>query len=66
MTRSTQQLVDLLEATHWRIFLLTTQLRDGTATAGEQNEVADELTELVELLRSHADDTESGVVPTSS
>ncbi|MGW4525003.1 hypothetical protein [Amycolatopsis sp. NPDC004378] len=49
---------------HWRLYPLITQLRDGTATAEEQNEIADELSELLELLRSHADDTEAGVVPT--
>ncbi|MFJ7213583.1 hypothetical protein [Amycolatopsis sp. NPDC098790] len=65
MTRATQQLVNLLEATQWRIFLIVTQLRDRTATPEAQNEVADEMAELVELLRSHADDTESGIVPTS-
>jgi len=63
MLRETQRLVDVLEAAQWRIFLLVTRLRDGTATANDQREGADLLDELVDLLRSHADDTDAGLIP---
>jgi hypothetical protein len=65
MTRDTQKLVDVLEAAQWRIFLLVTQLRDGTATPHEQHRVADAADELVDLLRSHADDVDAGIIPAS-
>lgn len=59
----TQQLVDGLEAAQWRIFLLVAQLRDGTATADEQHKAAATFDELLDLLRSHADDTDAGIIP---
>ncbi|MGW5715144.1 hypothetical protein ACWEVP_03175 [Amycolatopsis sp. NPDC003865] len=65
MTRETQQLVDALEAAQWRIFLLVAQLRDGTATPYEQRRLADVADELVDLLRSHADDVDAGIIPAS-
>ena len=65
MTRATQQLVDLLEAAQWRIFLLAAQLRDGTATTQEQSKVAEAIDELLDLLRSHAHDTDAGIIPAS-
>ncbi|WP_410643254.1 hypothetical protein [Amycolatopsis sp. lyj-346] len=63
LTRDTQRLVDVLEAAQGRLFLLVAQLRDNTATAAEQHKAADELDELLDLLRSHADDTDAGIIP---
>ncbi|WP_329048798.1 hypothetical protein OG738_39710 [Amycolatopsis sp. NBC_01488] len=63
MTRDTQKLVDVLETVQWRTGVLALQLRDGTATTGEQRDVADAIDELLDLLRSHAADDEAGFFP---
>ena len=63
MTRDTQNLVDVLEATQLRISLLVVQLRDGTATPDEHHKLADEIGELPDLLRSHGDDMAAGIIP---
>jgi hypothetical protein len=63
MTRDTQKLVDVLEATQLRISLLVIQLRDGTATPDEHHTLADEVGELTDLLRSHGDDIAAGIIP---
>lgn len=63
MTRDTQKLVDVLETVRWRTGVLAIQLRDGTATTDHQREVADEVDELLDLLRSHAADVDAGFFP---
>jgi hypothetical protein len=63
MFRDTAKLVDAIRATQTRTGLLAVQLRDGTATADEQRQVADKVEELLDLLQSHAADTESGIAP---
>lgn len=62
MPRDTRTLVDLLRATQSRIGVLTVRLADATATPGEQREFADQAEELADLLRSHADDIDAGIV----
>ena len=62
MARDTQKLVDLLLAVQARIGVLTPRLKDGTATPGDQRELAEQAEELIDLLRSHADDVDAGIV----
>jgi hypothetical protein len=62
MPRDTHNLVDLLRAAQSRIGVLATRLADGTATPAEQREFADRAEELADLLRSHADDIDAGIV----
>ncbi len=62
MSRATQQLVDAFLAVDARIGVLRTQLADGTATPDEQHDLADQFEEIVDLLRSHADDIDAGIV----
>lgn len=62
MPRDTRNLVDLLRATQVRIGVLSTRLADGTATPDEQRAFADHAEELVDLLRSHADDVDAGIL----
>ncbi|WP_326950896.1 hypothetical protein OG439_20120 [Amycolatopsis sp. NBC_01307] len=64
MFRDTAKLIDAIQATQTRTGLLALQLRDGTATADEQRQVADKVEELLDLLQSHAADTDSGIAPT--
>ena len=62
MPRETHHLVDLLRAAQSRIGVLAVRLADATATPGEQREFADQAEELADLLRSHADDIDAGIV----
>lgn len=62
MPRATHHLVDLLRATQTRIAVLTTRLADGTAGPDEQRAFADQAEDLADLLRSHADDVDAGIV----
>jgi len=62
MTRATRKLVDVLLAVEARVAVLRTQLGDGTATPGAQRDFADQVEEAVDLLRSHADDIDAGIV----
>jgi hypothetical protein len=62
MPRDTHKLVDLLEAAQTRIGLLAARLQDGTATTEEQRRLADEIDDLLDLLRSHATDVDAGIV----
>ncbi|MEV6825346.1 hypothetical protein [Amycolatopsis sp. NPDC051102] len=62
MPRATHHLVDLLRATQTRIGVLTARLADGTAGPDEQRAFADQAEELADLLRSHADDVDAGIV----
>ncbi|GLY38850.1 hypothetical protein Amsp01_048740 [Amycolatopsis sp. NBRC 101858] len=61
--RDTAKLVDAIQATQCHLGVLAIQLQDGTATAEDQRKVADRTEELLDLLQSHAADSESGVVP---
>ncbi|WP_410644599.1 hypothetical protein [Amycolatopsis sp. lyj-346] len=63
MTRDTQRLVDVLEATQWQLFLFVAQIRDNTATPDEHHKLADAIDELPDLLRSHGDDITAGIIP---
>lgn len=62
MTRATTKLLEGLLAVEARIAVLRTQLADGTATPREQHELADQVEEVVDLLRTHADDIDAGIV----
>ncbi|EOD68647.1 hypothetical protein [Amycolatopsis vancoresmycina] len=62
MPRATHHLVDLLRATQVRIGVLTTRLADGTAGPDEQRAFADQAEDLADLLRSHADDVDAGIL----
>ena len=62
MPRDTHNLVDLLRAAQCRIGVLTVRLADATASPVEQREFADRAEELADLLRSHADDIDAGIV----
>ncbi len=66
MSRETSKLVDALRTTQARIGPLACRLQDGTAPADEQHQVADQLEEPMDLLRSHAADVAAGIVTTSS
>ena len=63
MPRDTRKLVEVLLAVQGRIGVFTTQLEDGTATPDEQRNFAGQIEELVDLLCSHADDVDAGIVP---
>ncbi|WP_103355752.1 hypothetical protein [Amycolatopsis sp. CA-128772] len=62
MPRATHDLVDLLRATQTRLVVLTTRLADATASPDEQRAFADHAEDLADLLRSHADDVDAGIV----
>jgi hypothetical protein len=62
MTRATRKLVDALLAVEARVAVLRTQLADGTATPTAQRDLADQVEEAVDLIRSHADDIDAGIV----
>lgn len=62
MPIATQKLVDILAVIDARIVILVTQLKDGMATGNEQRDLADQFEELIDLLRSHADDVDAGIV----
>jgi proteasome lid subunit RPN8/RPN11 len=62
MSRETTRLVHVLGATQVRLGVLAVRLHDGTATTDEQREVADELDDVLDLLRSHAADVDAGIV----
>lgn len=62
MTRATTKLVESLLTVEARIAVLRAQLADGTATPREQHEFADQVEEVVDLLRTHADDINAGIV----
>lgn len=62
MSRTTQTLVEVLLSVEARIAVLRTQLTDGTATPHQQREFADQVEEMVDLLRTHADDIDAGIV----
>ncbi|WP_240522027.1 hypothetical protein [Amycolatopsis vastitatis] len=62
MPRDTHHLVDLLRAAQSRIGVLAVRLADTTASPAEQREFADQAEELADLLRSHADDIDAGIV----
>ncbi len=62
MTRATTKLVEALLAVEARSAVLRTQLADGTATPREQHDFADQVEEVVDLLRTHADDVDAGIV----
>ena len=62
MTRATRKLVDVLLAVEARVAVLRTQLGDGTATPAAQRDFGDQVEEAVDLLRSHADDIDAGIV----
>ncbi|ADJ48829.1 hypothetical protein AMES_7004 [Amycolatopsis mediterranei S699] len=66
MTRATQKLVEVLLTVEARIAVLRTQLTDGTATPGQQREFADKVEEVVDLLRTRADDIDAGIVAAPS
>ncbi|MEU8637680.1 hypothetical protein AB0C38_36340 [Amycolatopsis sp. NPDC048633] len=65
MTRATHKLVDVLLTVEARVAVLRTQLTDGTATPAAQRDFADQVEEAVDLIRSHADDTDAGIVAAS-
>jgi hypothetical protein len=62
MTRATTTLIEALLTVEARIVVLRTQLADGTATPRVQHDFADQAEEVIDLLRTHADDSEAGIV----
>jgi hypothetical protein len=66
VNQQTGALVNALHAVTGHISAIATGLLAGTLSTAKQHEFAGLLIELGELLHSHADDQEAGVIPLSS